>query len=430
MLGLYEEKGDVISTKDISLNFVPKIMLLEERYSYLYNNISEAVFFLDKNYKILEYNDSFINLIGYSKEETNRIFILDLMRESELVKLDKLFKKIIMGRNVVSSLNILDKEGEILRIHISCKMLFNNVIQCIINNTDEINMHKLKRENRKLLSEIASRESKLNDVIKNDKMKTEFFTNISHEIRTPINVMLGIIQLCEHNYTEILSDKNSVKSNKYLKIMKQNCYRLLRLINNLIDITKIDAGYFTLNRRNCNIISVIEDITISVVDYAESKGITLIFDTEVEEKIIACDPDKIERIVMNLLSNAIKFTPMGGRINVDILDGENFITVKVMDTGIGIPEDKQITVFNRFSQVEKLTCGQNEGSGIGLSLIKSLVEMHNGSIDLISKEGVGSEFIIKLPCEVLPQEFFVDIDKCSDQIKIERINIEFSDIYN
>ena len=214
--------------------------------------------------------------------------------------------------------------------------------------------------------------------------------------------------------------------------MKQNCYRLLRLIDNLIDITKIDSGYLDINEINSNIICLVEDITVSVADYIENKGLSLIFDTEVEEKIIACDPEKIERIILNLLSNAVKFTPCGGNIMVNIEDGIENICIKVKDTGRGIPAEKLNSIFERFVQVDKSLARDNEGSGIGLSLVKCLVELHGGTISVKSKVGYGTEFSIYIPCKLVDNEVSDESAYCGAKSEscIERINIEFSDIYN
>jgi PAS domain S-box-containing protein len=282
---------------------------------------------------------------------------------------------------------------------------------------------------RELQKEIEKNSKLLNEALEYDKLKTEFFANLSHELRTPLNVILGIIQLQEFVYKDVNDNEYVVKSKKYINILKQNCYRLLRLVNNLLDITKIDSGYFTLNRKNKNIVGIVEDITMSVVDYVKAKGINLIFDTDVEEKIIAVDPDKIERIMMNLLSNAVKFTPVGGNLEVYIFDKGEVVVISVKDSGMGIPEDKQSFIFNRFIQVDKSLSRQNEGSGIGLSLVKSLVEMHGGSISVRSEEGAGSEFIIELPCDIIEEVETTEKDNCINHSKIERVNIEFSDIY-
>ena len=133
--------------------------------------------------------------------------------------------------------------------------------------------------------------------------------------------------------------------------IRQNCYRLLRLVNNIIDISKMDYGYYNIELGNYNIISVVEDITMSILEYVNNKGIELIFDTEVEEEIIACDPDKIERIILNLLSNAIKYTKDGGKIYVSVEKDDENVYISVKDNGIGMPEKKLLTIFERYTQI-------------------------------------------------------------------------------
>lgn len=211
--------------------------------------------------------------------------------------------------------------------------------------------------------------------------------------------------------------------------MKQNCYRMLRLVNNLIDLTKIDSGYLKLNLKNQEVISIVEDIILSVAEYIESKNISIQFDTEVEEKYMACDEDIIERVILNLLSNAVKFTPAGGNIWVNVHDRGNHILISVKDSGIGIPHDKQDIVFDRFRQVDKSLARSTEGSGIGLNLVKSLIELHGGEISLKSEAGQGSEFIVKLPVLIVDDDEAAITNGIS-QGKVQRIHIEFSDIYS
>lgn len=270
---------------------------------------------------------------------------------------------------------------------------------------------------------------KLSEVLEYDKLKNEFFANISHELRTPLNVIWSSVQLLQS-----ININESVKGydvNKYLKIMNQNSLRLLRLINNLIDTTKIDGGYLSLNLVNGNIVYIIEEITLSAADYIKSQGIELIFDTDVEEKYMAFDVDKIERIVLNILSNAIKFTERNGAIFVNIYDLGDRIQLAIRDTGIGIPEDKLDKIFERFVQVDKSFSRRSEGSGIGLALVKSLVEMQGGTIYAKSKLGEGSEFVIELPVKLIKEESEVSSYSVYEpsNSKVERIQIEFSDIY-
>lgn len=260
-------------------------------------------------------------------------------------------------------------------------------------------------------------------------LKSEFLANMSHELRTPVNVIFSAIQLFEL-YFKKSSDINSLNCNKHLKAMKQNCHRLLRLINNLIDITKIGAGFMELQLKNVNVISIVEEITLSVGEYAKVKDIYVQFDTEVEEKIIALDPDKLERIFLNLLSNAIKFTSRNGMIFVNIYDRGTSVVISVKDTGIGIPQDKIDEIFERFIQVENTMVRNNEGSGIGLSIVKSFVEIQGGTINVLSEVGLGSEFIIEFPVNILSEEYSEDYNIIdNEQNYAEVLDIEFSDIY-
>ena len=270
----------------------------------------------------------------------------------------------------------------------------------------------------------------LNETMEYEKLRTDFFANISHELRTPLNVIFSAEQMLDLLLRKEPIEDNKYKISKYMNIIKQNCYRLIRLIGNLIDITKMDAGYFEINLQNNDIVKVVEDITLSVAEYIENKSINLIFDTEFEEKIIACDLEKIERIMLNLLSNAVKFTPENGDIFVDVYEKDYKIFISVKDTGIGIPEPLQDAIFERFIQADKSTSRNREGSGIGLSLVRSLVELHGGSISLVSEYGKGAEFILELPDRTINIEEKYDINNnCINNEFVERIHIEFSDIY-
>ena len=262
-----------------------------------------------------------------------------------------------------------------------------------------------------------------------EKAKSQFFANLSHEIKTPINIIYSCIQLLDIN------KKNGEKSlsdayNKYEHTLKQNCYRLLRLVNNLVDMTKIDSGYMKLIFINCEIVSLVEDITLSIVPYVESKNINIVFDTYIEELKIRCDPESMERVILNLLSNAIKFTDNNGNISVFIEADEKYVFIRVKDDGIGISEDIREEIFNRFVQEDKSFNRKKEGSGIGLALVKSLVELHDGEVYL-EKVSKGSEFVVKLPNIKIHEELNVynKVMDAESKPLVQKIHIEFSDIY-
>lgn len=288
------------------------------------------------------------------------------------------------------------------------------------------------RIEEKLLREENERSKKLlNETIISETLKTEFFSNLSHELRTPLNVILSTLQLLDVYTRNIDTNSTEVKFKKYINIMKQNCYRQLRLVNNMIDITKLDAGFFELQLQNCDIVNVVENVTLSVSEYIKDKSIELIFDTDIQKCIIACDPDKIERVILNLLSNSIKFTKQGGSMAVNMYYKEKGILISIKDTGIGIPPDKIGIIFDRFRQVDKSLTRNQEGSGIGLSIVKSLVELHGGKISVLSEYGKGTEFSIELPIIVLAEEnSMYRVIEEESQERIERIHIEFSDIYS
>lgn len=262
-----------------------------------------------------------------------------------------------------------------------------------------------------------------------EKAKSQFFANLSHEIKTPINIIYSCIQLLEVN--KINGEKAlSDAYNKYDNTLKQNCYRLLRLVNNLVDMTKIDSGYMKLIFINCEIVSLVEDITLSIIPYVESKNINIVFDTYIEELEIRCDPESMERVILNLLSNAIKFTNNDGNISVIVEADDKYVFIRVKDDGIGISKDIREDIFNRFVQEDKSLNRKNEGSGIGLALVKSLVELHDGEVYL-EDVSEGSEFVVKLPNIKINEEVnnhnrVMDVES---KLLVQKINIEFSDIY-
>jgi len=302
---------------------------------------------------------------------------------------------------------------------------YNKILIDEINKRHELEMDALKNKLK-----YEQEKGFLNEKIEYEKLRTEFFANLSHELRTPLNVIFSAQQILSLFVQDSFDKDKSEKVDKYLKIIKQNCYRLIRLIGNLIDITKIDVGNFNIEVQNYDIVSLIESIALSVNDFIKDKEISLIFKSSIDKRIIACDPDKIERMILNLLSNAVKFTPKDGKIFVTIDQEDDRVIISVKDTGIGIPKEKQDSIFERFVQVDKSTMRKSEGSGIGLSLVKSLVEMHGGIISLDSEEGEGSEFTMELPIKVLEvaNEYHDEI-ACTKHEKVEKIDVEFSDIY-
>ncbi len=251
----------------------------------------------------------------------------------------------------------------------------------------------------KLEDEIFLGQKQLQESYAKNELKSSYFADLSHELKTPINVIYSNIQLFEKCMSQ--DSVGIVESDKYLKSMQKNCYRLIKLVNNIIEMNKIETGYMKIEAKNYNIIPFIEDMVISISSFAMQKQINILFDTEAEELIVACDLDKIEKIVFNLLSNAIKYTPEKGEILVYISYDTSYLYVSIQDTGEGIPEELHEIIFQRFTQNKGKFHGKNSSSGLGLALVKSLVELQQGSIWIDKEYKEGCKIIFSLPLIVL-----------------------------
>lgn len=270
----------------------------------------------------------------------------------------------------------------------------------------------------------------LQETVELDKLKSRFFSNLSHELRTPLNVIMSTLQLLGL-YTRKFPEKiEPMLVSDKIDIMNRNCYRLLRLISNLIDITRLNTGNYTLNLENRDIVKIVRNITLSAAELAEQNDITLLFHTDIKEKVISCDQDVVERIILNLLSNAIKFSREKCLISVRLYGQGNVVKISVKDNGIGIPKHIKDYVFGEFFHVDDSFTRQAEGSGIGLSLVKSLVEMHKGTITVITGEGEGSEFIVTLPADEVPNRDEADVIEFNRENCLEKVLVEFSDLFH
>lgn len=283
-------------------------------------------------------------------------------------------------------------------------------------------MDKGKEEKKQNIKET------MDDITYYDKLKTELFGNISHEFKTPLNVIISAIQLLElYGQNGTIIDPE-LKLTKYLNTMKQNAFRLLKLSNNMIDLSKIDSNYFDIELHNYDLAAVVREIVKSVDIYAETKKINLVFIKEIDSMVMAFDIGKFERIVLNLLSNALKFTKQNGTVEVKLYKKDNYAFISVKDSGIGIAKDNQQMVFERFKQADRSFTRIGEGSGIGLSLVKALVNMHNGEINLESEYGEGSDFTIKLPIRTVQEDMQIDNYSMYKESLMERLRVEFSDL--
>ena len=384
--------------KIIDENVHRNVMICDENYYINYKN--------KKAKNSLEEIELILNIsceLG-EKFELEKIFenLIDLKEiETELVKNQNYRKEIYLEYND----SIID-----LYIHL---FEINNSKYKVINITDVSAKYKLE----KTLIKFEAME-------KEDIIKNEFFSNISHELKTPLNVIYSTNQLLD-----VSTQRDDFKAvyMKFSDCLRINCKRMLRLIDSIVDITKLDVGFKEPNFKNYNIVNIVEDMSLSVVNYAKTKEIDIIFDTNIEELYIKLDLDMLERIVLNLLSNAIKFSNKNSTVTVKIISDKEWVGIKVIDNGIGIDLEIQPMIFDRFVQGDKSIRRKKEGSGIGLSLVKSFVELMEGEIYLKSDGKSGSEFTVLLPNKILLDDDSVEYN--SYNVDEEHIKLEFSDIY-
>ena len=265
-------------------------------------------------------------------------------------------------------------------------------------------IQKLEREfaARQLKNRLEQERKEAERVHELDMLKLKFLTNLSHEFRTPISLILGPAD-------KLIASKNKEAVPAELNMIRRNAKRLLNLVNQLLDFRKMEEHELKVQPSEGELISFLKELCDSFQDLSERKKISFSFKSHIEQQFTLFDHDKIERIVFNLLSNAFKFTPEGGKISLEVdkaahqSDNKTWITIKVSDTGIGIPNDKQEKIFENFFQNSSSPGIINHGSGIGLAITKEFVKLHGGSIEVMSEPARGTVFYIHLPFTTIKQ---------------------------
>lgn len=276
------------------------------------------------------------------------------------------------------------------------------IVFAIIRGILHIQKRKFEKEQERI---------RANQLHEMDEMKLRFFTNVSHEFRTPLSLIITPIE-------KLMKSESNPENQMILKLIYQNANQLLRLVNQLLDFRKIDVQGVQLLLSSGDIVLFVRNITYSFKELSEKKNIRFSYTTSFPSLVMKFDTDKVFKIVSNLLSNAFKFTPEGGEISVNLSmqqdeEGKSMLLIQVIDTGIGIEEDKYDLIFNRFYQIpSEDKSGTVVGTGIGLHLCREFVKLHNGAISVRSQVGKGSTFTVSLPIE-LPeiQEIISSPDK-------------------
>lgn len=393
-----------------------KARFSEEYYKIIYEQLLKNMpsgLLISYNKKIMFANNKVLNLFNLaSEEDVINKNISDLVQKEGKEKYINISNALYETKkesiiHTVFSYNNTAFEAEEIRFY---EKIHEKIFQVSIINSIE---DKIKLEN-------AKKELEIRDIM--EKTRNEVLSNISHEFKTPVNVIYSTVQMQDLNLQKQKYDKIL----EFNKIIKKNCSRLVRLINNFIESTKLDENKIKLNLKCVNIVSIVEDITISVVNFAKSKNINIIFDTEEEELYCDIDIDKMERIMLNILSNSIKYNKVNGEINVLVRDKGEDIFIEVKDSGIGIPKEKIDMIFNRYERMENENAAIKEGSGIGLSIVKKLVEALKGEIQIESELEKGT--LVRLIFKKSANEVALDeIYEISENLE-EKVNLEMSDI--
>lgn len=350
----------------------------------------------------------------FKLEDTNEIIgmtLEDIVDRSELESIKNIndTSDSITYSNLKYCFNGVDFYGEQTNI-IKRKKKKTLSVSIIKNMEDKIKLAKIKEEleYNKTMEEI----------------KNQVLANISHDFKTPINVIYSTVQMQDLN----INKKKYDSLISFNEIIKQNCNKLIRLINNFIDSIKLEDNILSANLKYVNMVSLVEDITSSVLNYAKEKDINLVFDTDSEEIYTSTDIEFMEKIMLNLLSNSIKYNKVGGSIDVKVEETKKMIIISVKDSGIGIPREKLKSVFNRFERADRSSIETKEGSGIGLNIVKQMVEALNGAIDISSVENVGTVVKIIFQKDNKAQYDMDDINALNIENLDEKIKLELSDI--
>lgn len=364
----------------------------------------------EKKAEIVSYNDTANCIVNFVMSDSEGEEHVEEVRVGDYWSDNKLFK-LLTFRDITKEINILRTVNE-------QKIIYEKLLD-VIPEAIFLEDLSVQRESERLKKALIKQRQY-------DQMKMEFYANISHELKTPLNNIYSSVQLVENLYKKgkIIDFQDILK--EHIKITKQNMFRLLRLIDNIINISQVKSDIYKIKAVNFDIIDITERIVTSISSYAKSKGIDLIFDTDEETVMVGLDPESIERIILNILSNSIKFTLEGGEILVGIYKKDETVEIIIKDTGVGIEKEKLNDIFNRFKQIENSGISNEFGSGIGLCLTKSLIEIQNGKIYIDSKVGEGTNVKIIFPIKEVVEEVY---DNSNYNDNIEKFEIEFFDIY-
>ncbi|MEO1347192.1 MAG: PAS domain S-box protein [Cyanobacteria bacterium J06635_15] len=382
----------------------------EARYRALRDKASDAILVADLQGNLLEVNRKAEELLGYSREQLTQMNQSQLCTAEDLERFNATFLEVVAGTQTQTlNARLMRQDGQVIRVDITATIVNigdTSIIQGIFRDITE--RHKTQQQLTERNQQLAITNEEL---ARATRLKDEFLANMSHELRTPLNTILGMTEgLQEAIFGDLNTDQH-----KALQAIKHSGSHLLALINDILDVAKIESGQMDLNRTATDVASLCQSGLAFITRQALKKRIRV--ETELPPHLpdLWVDERRIIQVLINLLNNAVKFTPEGGRItlavsrpqpsaNSDAADSlsQNYLRIAVIDTGIGIAPDDINKLFQPFIQIDSALNRNYEGTGLGLALVKRIVECHGGQVGLTSQVGGGSHFTIDLPCEDIP----------------------------
>ena len=394
----------------------------EEKYRTYINNSPTGVFVANSTGRYVEVNASACRLLGYSEEELTQMAISDVVAPEDVQSAMTGFREMLQsGSGISAEYRFVRKDGSRIFMSVDAvKAREDRAIGFCVNITERMNAERSLKQSSEALQHSNQRlEEACDKAEAANRAKSEFLANMSHEIRTPMTAIIG--------YSDVLldsaQDQDTIES---LQIIKRNGHRLLGLINDILDLSKIEAGKHDLDLRTCFPRQLVSDVLSTMQVQANAKGLSL--SVEYQDGIpldIRTDPDRLRQIIINLVGNAIKFTEMGGirvvvqRDNISAVAGG--LRFDIIDTGIGIAEEHIAMLFQPFSQVDSSAHRRFGGSGLGLVISKRLAVMLGGDVTVSSAVGKGTTFSVSIAAGPLDdtkaQQHAADANEPSEEVK-------------
>ena len=367
----------------------------EERYRMLFERAADSIFIVDpETRRFLDVNENAAARLGYTRDELLGLGIEDINPPEVADRWAEILEDLLETGGAVFDHLHLRKDGSVMPVEIGARVIEyggRKVYECLVRDITE----RVHAEEGILRTEEALREAKEDAELAN-RAKTEFLASMSHDLRTPLNAIIGFSQLIKQEaFGPLANDKYA----EYIDDIHASGNHLLDLVNDILDIAAVESGHLELNEDLLDVGVIAEAAFRMMEPHAETGGIELARDLDPRLAGLFADERRVKQVVLNLLSNAVKFTPEGGRVSLDARLEDDAMALVVADTGIGMDEDDLAKAMTKFGQVDSELSRKYQGTGLGLPLVKGLMEAHGGTLELKSAKGVGTTVTARFPKE-------------------------------